>query len=95
MHAGFWWGNVGEGDHVEDPGLDERLKLKWIFEKSDGAWIGSIWLRMGMVACRCECGNEPFGFIGWGGRWFLYDDVLGSQEGLCSVELVISYRLER
>jgi hypothetical protein len=47
VHAGFWWGNLREGDHVEDPGLDERLKLKWIFEKSDGAWIGSIWLRIG------------------------------------------------
>jgi hypothetical protein len=34
-HAGLWWGNLREGDHVEDSSLDERIILKWIFEK----WI--------------------------------------------------------
>jgi hypothetical protein len=28
MHIGFWWGNLREGDHLEDWGLDERIILK-------------------------------------------------------------------
>jgi hypothetical protein len=24
-HRGFWWGNLRERDHLEDPGLDERI----------------------------------------------------------------------
>jgi len=32
----FWWGNLIERDHFEDPGLDERIRLRWIFRKWDG-----------------------------------------------------------
>jgi hypothetical protein len=41
MHTGLWWGNLREADHLEDPGLDERIILKWISEKGDGGmdWI--------------------------------------------------------
>jgi len=40
---GFWWGNVRERDHLEDPGVDGRLILRWIFRKwFVGAWTGSI-----------------------------------------------------
>jgi hypothetical protein len=39
---------VREGDHLEDPSVDGRVILKWIFEKWDRmAWTGSIWLRIG------------------------------------------------
>jgi hypothetical protein len=38
------WGNVRDGAHLEDPGIDVRIILKWIFENWDGAWTGSIWL---------------------------------------------------
>jgi hypothetical protein len=34
-------------DNLEDPGVDWRIILKWIFRKWDGAWTGLIWLRIG------------------------------------------------
>jgi hypothetical protein len=33
LHAGFWWGNLKERDHLEDLGIDRRIILKWIFKK--------------------------------------------------------------
>jgi hypothetical protein len=32
MRAGHWWGNLREEDHLKDPGIDERIVLKWILE---------------------------------------------------------------
>ena len=47
-YKGFWRGNLRERDHLEDPGVDERIILRRVFRKWDvGAWTGLIWLRIG------------------------------------------------
>jgi hypothetical protein len=49
VHTECWSGELTKRDHLKDPGVDRRIILKWIFEKweGEGAWIGSIWLRIG------------------------------------------------
>ena len=32
----FWWGNLKEKEHLEEPGVDGRVILRWIFKKWDG-----------------------------------------------------------
>jgi hypothetical protein len=67
MHTGFWWRDLRAGDHLEDPCVDGRIILKWIFEKWDGGidWIdlAQDWDRW--AGC-CECGNETLDFIKFG-----------------------------
>ena len=48
VHTGFWWRDLSEREHLQDPGLDGRIILKLILKKWDGeAWTGLIWLRIG------------------------------------------------
>jgi hypothetical protein len=35
VYTGFWWANPGERDHLEDPGIDGRIILRWIFRNWD------------------------------------------------------------
>jgi hypothetical protein len=43
VHTAFWWGNLREGDHLGDPGVDGRTILKSNFEKWDG---GMYWISL-------------------------------------------------
>jgi hypothetical protein len=48
VYTWFWWGNLRERDHLEVQGMGGRIILKWMFRIWDeGAWTGSIWLRIG------------------------------------------------
>ena len=48
MHTAFWWGNPRERDHLEDPDVDGRIILRWIFRKCDmRVWNGASWLSVG------------------------------------------------
>jgi hypothetical protein len=37
----FDGGNMRERDHLEDPGIDGRILLRWTFRKWDG---GMVWI---------------------------------------------------
>ena len=41
MHTEFWWGKLGERDHLEDPSVDGLIILRWAFRKLGGCmdWI--------------------------------------------------------
>jgi hypothetical protein len=45
VHTGFWWGNLRERDHSEDPGVDGRIILRWIFRKFGLIWLDTDRLR--------------------------------------------------
>jgi len=63
VYTRFWWRNLREGDRLEDPRVDGRIILRWIFRKWDGDmdWIDLAQDRG--VAGTCECGNEPWDSI--------------------------------
>jgi hypothetical protein len=48
--TGMWWGNLRERKFLEDPGVDRKIILRWIFRKWNVVvWTGSswFWLRTG------------------------------------------------
>ena len=61
---GFWWGNLKQRDHLEDPGLDGRTILRWLFSKwnvGNGLdWSGSGY---GQVAGTCKYSDDYSGSI--------------------------------
>jgi len=38
----FWCGNLKERGHLQDPGVDGRIILRWIFRQWDGG--GMDWI---------------------------------------------------
>jgi hypothetical protein len=66
VYKGFWWGNLSVRDHLETPGVDGRIILRWISRRWDGMWgyeVDQTGSGKGQVADICECGNEPSGSI--------------------------------
>ena len=41
MYTEFWWGNLRERGHLEDPDIDGKIILRCIFREWDGGmdWI--------------------------------------------------------
>jgi hypothetical protein len=49
VHTGFSCGDFRKRAHFKCMGVDGRIIIKWIFQKSDGEpWTGPIWLRIGV-----------------------------------------------
>jgi hypothetical protein len=48
--TGIWWENLRERDHREEPVVDGRIILRWIFRKWNvGVWTRLSWLRIETV----------------------------------------------
>ena len=59
MTAEFWWGNLTEGNHSEDLGIDERVMLKYIFKNCLGKDRLDLCIsEHGQIEGSCKCGNE-------------------------------------
>jgi hypothetical protein len=35
MNTVFWWGNLRDKGHLEDPDVNARIILRWMFRKLD------------------------------------------------------------
>jgi len=38
VHREFWWGNLRERGHIEEPGVDGRIMVRSVFRK----WVGGV-----------------------------------------------------
>jgi hypothetical protein len=80
--------NLRESDQLKHLGVDGRIILKWIFRNSRGAWTLFIWLRIrtdrGLLWTRLW----TFGFHKMQGISWLAEELLSSEAGVCSMELI-------
>jgi hypothetical protein len=67
MHTQFWWNNLRESDHLDDPSVNGKIILKGIFKTWD--WVGMDWIELaqnrgkcGGGGRSCECGIGNFSF---------------------------------
>jgi hypothetical protein len=51
VYTRFWLGNLEERTHLEDPGVDGKIILRWIFRKWDG---GMDWIDLALDRDRCR-----------------------------------------
>jgi hypothetical protein len=71
---------------LKDQSVDVKTVLKWIFERMGwGAWTGLIWLDIGKGGGLLWMRWWTFGFHKIRGISWVVEDVLASQEGLCSM----------
>ena len=44
MHAGFWWENLKDVGHLEEPVINGRIILKWILGNGVVSCEGMDWM---------------------------------------------------
>jgi hypothetical protein len=50
MYTKLLLGNLKGRDHLEDLGVDGRMKLKWIVKRYEGVdWIGLDWIGLDWI----------------------------------------------
>jgi hypothetical protein len=55
-------GRPEEKDQLKDQGVDGSMGSKWTLGRLvGGLWSAFTWLRIGILAGCCECGDEPSG----------------------------------
>jgi len=73
VHTGFWWGNIREKDHLEDPSADGRIILKWIYRN----WVGGMdWIVRGDPVGSGTAVIEIFHRINFFGRTMALGSIL-------------------
>ena len=60
MYPQFWWGNLREGDDLDDPGADGKIILERIFRRwNEGRELDGSGSGQEQVAGCCEHCHEP------------------------------------
>ena len=64
VYTEVWWGKLRVRAHLEDPGINGRIIIRWNFRMCDVRYgLDRSGSGQGQVAGTCECGNEPSGSI--------------------------------
>jgi len=65
VYTGIWWGNLREGDHLENPGVEGSVILSWMFRR----WDMGVWNLIELAQdrdiwwARVKCSIEPSGSV--------------------------------